>query len=88
MYKYIPVEIKDHEAVLGKDFSANFAREMKAYYAPFIARNRIIQVAKETWSFRILVNSIAPLDKLVKSLLSKGRGLPVRIRGGVPSSCS
>ena len=26
----------------------------------------------------------APLDKLVKSLLSKGRGLPVRIRGGVP----
>ena len=31
---------------------------------------------------------IAPLDKLVKSLLSKGRGLPVRIRGGVPSGLS
>ena len=53
MYKYIPVEIKDHEAVLGKDFSANFAREMKAYYAPFIARNRIIQVAKETWEYGV-----------------------------------
>ena len=26
----------------------------------------------------------APLDKLVKSLLSKGRGLSVRIREGVP----
>ena len=26
----------------------------------------------------------APLDKLAKSLLSKGRGLPVRIGGGVP----
>ena len=53
MYKYIPVEIKDHEAVLGKDFSVNFATEMKSYYAPFIARNRIIQVAKETWEYGV-----------------------------------
>ena len=53
MFKYIPVDVKDHEAVLGKDFNANFANEMKSYYAPFVAKNRIIQVAKETWEYGV-----------------------------------
>jgi hypothetical protein len=53
MFKYIPVPLKDHEVILGKDFNTKFAAEMTAYYAPFIAKNRDIQIAKETWEYGV-----------------------------------
>lgn len=53
MFTYKPVPIKDHEAILGKDFNTKFAAEMTAYYAPFIAKQRDIQIAKETWEYGV-----------------------------------
>jgi hypothetical protein len=53
MLKFIPVPVEKHEAILGCDFSANFAREMADYYAPFIKKKRDIQVAKETWEYAV-----------------------------------
>ena len=53
MLKFTPVPITDHDSILGKDFNKNFAVEMQAYYAPFISKNRDIQVAKETWEYAV-----------------------------------
>jgi hypothetical protein len=53
LLKFVPVPIEDHEAILGKDFNANFAVEMSAYYAPFLKRKRDIQIAKETWEYAV-----------------------------------
>ena len=53
MLKFTPVPVPDHELILGKDFNKNFAAEMSAYYAPFIAKKRDIQVAKETWEYAV-----------------------------------
>ena len=53
MIKFTPVPITDHDAILGKDFHKKFADEMKSYYAPFIAKGRDIQVAKETWEYAV-----------------------------------
>ena len=53
MYQFIPVNISEHEIILGKDFSARFATEMFNYYAPFKRRNRKIQIAKETWEYAV-----------------------------------
>lgn len=53
MFTYKPVPIKDHNAILGKDFNTKFAAEMTAYYAPFIAKQRDIQIAKETWEYGV-----------------------------------
>ena len=38
-------------------------------------------------SSNLILSANAPMDKLVKSLLSKGRSLSVRIRVGVPELC-
>jgi len=53
MIKYYPVPITDHDSILGKDFNSNFEIEMKEYYAPFIKKNRKIQLAKETWEYGV-----------------------------------
>lgn len=53
MLKFVPVPIKDHDAVLGRDFSSRFATEMADYYAPFLKKGRDIQVAKETWEYAV-----------------------------------
>lgn len=53
MIRFTPVPISDHEAILGKDFHKKFATEMKSYYAPFVAKGRDIQVAKETWEYAV-----------------------------------
>jgi hypothetical protein len=53
MLKFVPVAIKDHDAILGCDFSSRFAAEMADYYAPFLKKGRDIQVAKETWEYAV-----------------------------------
>lgn len=53
MIKFVPVPIKDHDTILGKDFNTRFATEMKEYYSPFLKKNRDIQVAKETWEYGV-----------------------------------
>jgi|LakMenEpi03Aug12_release.lakeMendotaPanAssembly.Ray.scaffolds.fasta_scaffold71350_5 hypothetical protein len=53
MIKFVPVPIKDHDLILGKDFNSKFAKEMKEYYKPFVKKNRDIQVAKETWEYAV-----------------------------------
>jgi len=53
MLKYIPVPVSEHDAILGSDFSKNFEREMREYYSPFIKKNRLIQIAKETWEYAV-----------------------------------
>ncbi len=53
MIKFSPVPISEHDSILGKDFNMNFAKEMKSYYAPFVAKGRDIQVAKETWEYAV-----------------------------------
>jgi hypothetical protein len=53
MIKYIPVPLTEHDTLLGVDFSANFEREMRAYYAPFVAKGRKLQLAKETWEYGV-----------------------------------
>lgn len=53
MLRYIPVDIKQHDKLLGKDFSKNFAVEMAEYYAPFLKKGRKIQLAKETWEYGV-----------------------------------
>ena len=63
MIKYYPVPITEHDTLLGADFSANFAAEMKEYYAPFIKKGRKIQLAKETWEYGV-ADSIPDADWL------------------------
>lgn len=58
MFTYTPVPIADHLKILGSNFNASFATEMSAYYAPFQAKKRAIQVAKETWEYAV-ADSIA-----------------------------
>lgn len=53
MIRFVPVPITDHDVILGKDFNKKFAKEMKSYYAPFVAKGRDIQVAKETWEYAV-----------------------------------
>jgi hypothetical protein len=53
MLKFIPIPIDQHESILGKNFSSNFTQEMQNYYAPFIAKQRQIQIAKETWEYGV-----------------------------------
>lgn len=53
MIKFVPVPIVDHDAILGKDFSQNFASFMSRYYSPFQQDNLDIQIAKETWEYGI-----------------------------------
>ena len=53
MIKYEPVPLAEHDRLLGANFANNFAQEMKAYYAPFLAKNRKIQLAKETWEYGV-----------------------------------
>lgn len=53
MIKYEPVPLAEHDNLLGANFANNFAQEMKAYYAPFLAKNRKIQLAKETWEYGV-----------------------------------
>ena len=53
MIKFSPVPIANHSAILGANFNMNFSNEMGSYYAPFIAKNRDIQVAKETWEYGV-----------------------------------
>ena len=53
MFNFIPVPLEDHEALLGKDFNSRFAIEMADYYAPFLKKNRKIQLAKETWEYAV-----------------------------------
>jgi hypothetical protein len=53
MIRYEPVSIKNHEAILGKDFNQNFAKEMHSYYDPFIIKGRSVQLAKETWEYAV-----------------------------------
>lgn len=53
MIKYVPVPLTEHDALLGANFSANFENEMRAYYAPFIAKGRKLQLAKETWEYGV-----------------------------------
>lgn len=53
MLKFTPVPIINHDAILGKDFNKNFAKEMQAYYSPFQKKKRDIQVAKETWEYAV-----------------------------------
>jgi hypothetical protein len=53
MIKFIPVPISQHNIILGVDFNTKFAAEMHSYYAPFVAKNRDIQVAKETWEYAV-----------------------------------
>lgn len=58
MIEYVPVPLSQHDAILGKDFSKNFTKEMSEYYAPFIKKGRKIQLAKETWEYGV-ADSIA-----------------------------
>ena len=53
MILFTPVSICKHDAILGVDFNTKFAAEMHSYYAPFVAKNRDIQVAKETWEYAV-----------------------------------
>lgn len=53
MIKYEPVPLAEHDQLLGANFANNFAQEMKAYYAPFLAKGRKIQLAKETWEYGV-----------------------------------
>ena len=53
MIKYEPVPLGEHDRLLGANFADNFAQEMRAYYAPFLAKNRKIQLAKETWEYGV-----------------------------------
>jgi len=53
MLKFIPIPIDQHELILGKNFSSNFAQEMQNYYVPFIVKQRQIQIAKETWEYGV-----------------------------------
>lgn len=53
MILFTPVPITDHEAILGKDFNVNFAKEMKEYYKPFVKKKRDVQIAKETWEYGV-----------------------------------
>jgi hypothetical protein len=50
---YVPVPITEHAALLGPDFSKRFETEMREYYSPFIKKNRLIQIAKETWEYGV-----------------------------------
>lgn len=53
MIKFIPVPVNEHDAILGSNFNQLFAQEMQSYYSPFVAKNRDIQVAKETWEYAV-----------------------------------
>lgn len=53
MIKYEPIALKDHDSILGENFNQNFAKEMDSYYHPFIAKNRSVQLAKETWEYAV-----------------------------------
>jgi hypothetical protein len=53
MILFTPVSICKHDNILGVDFNTKFATEMHSYYAPFVAKNRDIQVAKETWEYAV-----------------------------------
>jgi hypothetical protein len=53
MFKFTPVPVTDHDSILGQGFNTKFASEMAAYYAPFLAKKREIQVAKETWEYAV-----------------------------------
>ena len=53
MLKFEPVPISEHDAILGPDFNSKFAQEMTAYYAPFLKKQREIQIAKETWEYAV-----------------------------------
>lgn len=53
MIVFTPVSICKHDTILGVDFNTKFAAEMHSYYAPFVAKNRDIQVAKETWEYAV-----------------------------------
>ena len=53
MILFTPVSICKHDNILGVDFNTKFAAEMHSYYAPFVAKNRDIQVAKETWEYAV-----------------------------------
>ena len=53
MIKFTPVPITEHDSILGSNFNQLFAQEMHSYYAPFVAKNRDIQVAKETWEYAV-----------------------------------
>lgn len=53
MFNFVPVPVTEHDSILGKYFNKNFASEMAAYYAPFLAKKREIQVAKETWEYAV-----------------------------------
>jgi hypothetical protein len=53
MILFTPVSICKHDTILGADFNTKFAAEMHSYYAPFVAKNRDIQVAKETWEYAV-----------------------------------
>jgi hypothetical protein len=53
MITFTPVPISQHNIILGVDFNTKFAAEMHSYYAPFVAKNRDIQVAKETWEYAV-----------------------------------
>jgi hypothetical protein len=47
------VPVTGHNTILGSNFNQLFAQEMHSYYAPFVAKNRDIQVAKETWEYAV-----------------------------------
>ena len=53
MIRFTPVPLEEHDALLGPNFSKNFAAEMADYYAPFIKKKRKIQIAKETWEYGV-----------------------------------
>lgn len=53
MLYFIPVPIEDHDALIGKDFSKRFAKEMLDYYAPFLEKKRPVQLAKEIWEYAV-----------------------------------
>lgn len=53
MIYYTPVPPSQHDSLLGKDFAKNLANEMERYYAPFSAKGRPIQLAKETWEYAV-----------------------------------
>lgn len=54
MYFFEPVKLSDHDAVLGTNFSQEFANQMSLYYAPFRANpGRPMQLAKETWEYAV-----------------------------------
>ena len=53
MIKYEPVPISQHDELLGPDFSARFADQMRAYYKPYLNNGRDVILAKEAWEYAV-----------------------------------